>query len=236
VESLVGDSRVVEFIVVLSTSDHLDVRQSVFALIGDYSKACFVHLEPAVHVLVPTLAHQLNPRYVAVCNNAAWALGELAMQMGEGMRGGLDMIVPHLTGILAGKHGTPLMRATVAVALGRLGMVCPVTLGQHIEPVFYSWCEAITRFKNNDEKQDAFIGLCNMIIANPEVFASQLGYLTSAVCSFADADYEHYPELHSQVSGVLQFYKAQLGREWDVYVQSIPENIRDRLRATFNCV
>ena len=38
-------------------------------------------------VLIPTLASSLDTRVVAVCNNAAWALGELAMQLGEDMRG-----------------------------------------------------------------------------------------------------------------------------------------------------
>jgi transportin-1 len=59
----------------------------VYALVGDYARACFVHLQPVVHVLVPTLAESLDTRVVAVCNNAAWALGELAMQLGENMRG-----------------------------------------------------------------------------------------------------------------------------------------------------
>jgi hypothetical protein len=85
------------------------------------------------------------------------------------------VIVPRLAAILAGEHGTPLMRATVAVAFGRLGMVCPATLAVQIQPIFGEWCEAIMRFKNNDEKRDAFIGLCNMIVTDPSAFESKLG-------------------------------------------------------------
>ena len=129
------------------------------------------------------------------------------------------------------------MRATVAVAFGRLGMVCPATLAVQIQPIFGEWCEAIMRFKNNDEKRDAFIGLCNMIVTDPSAFESKLGYLCSAVCSFEDTDYAHYVNLHRQVSQILQHFKSNLGGGWAIFYDSIPptmHSMRSRL-STFGC-
>lgn len=32
---------------------------------------------------MPILGLNLNPEFISVCNNATWAIGEIAMQMGE---------------------------------------------------------------------------------------------------------------------------------------------------------
>lgn len=41
----------------------------------------------AEHVapLLPMLIEHLNPWYVSICNNAAWSIGEIAMQAGPAM-------------------------------------------------------------------------------------------------------------------------------------------------------
>ena len=87
-----------------------EVRQSSFALLGDLTKACFQHvltclrkfvtfdsarscsLLPAditVLIVVPTaeflpiLGQNLNPEFISVCNNATWAIGEIAVKLGN---------------------------------------------------------------------------------------------------------------------------------------------------------
>lgn len=32
---------------------------------------------------MPILGANLNPEFISVCNNATWAIGEIAMQMGK---------------------------------------------------------------------------------------------------------------------------------------------------------
>ena len=61
----------------------LEVRQSSFALLGDLTKACFQHVKPAIHDMIPILSQNLNPEFISVCNNAAWAIGEVAVQLGK---------------------------------------------------------------------------------------------------------------------------------------------------------
>ncbi len=103
-----------------------EVRQSSFALLGDLTKACFLHVKPCIGELcslthnewsltheellshasccfcvccagqfvigvrlhslaefLPVLGLNLNPEFISVCNNATWAIGEIAIQMGE---------------------------------------------------------------------------------------------------------------------------------------------------------
>lgn len=40
------------------------------------------------------MAQNLDPDAISVCNNSIWAIGEIAMKMGEGMR-------PHVLGLLS---------------------------------------------------------------------------------------------------------------------------------------
>ena len=63
-----------------------EVRQSAFALLGDLTKAAFKLVQPCVDQLIPVLARNLNPEYISVCNNACWAIGEIAIVHGVGMR------------------------------------------------------------------------------------------------------------------------------------------------------
>ena len=60
-----------------------EVRQSSFALLGDLTKATFQLVKPCIGELVPILGQNLNPEYISVCNNATWAIGEIAIKMGE---------------------------------------------------------------------------------------------------------------------------------------------------------
>lgn len=59
------------------------MRQSSFALLGDLTKACFQHVKPAIRDMMPLLGQSLNPEFISVCNNAAWAIGEVAIQLGR---------------------------------------------------------------------------------------------------------------------------------------------------------
>ena len=68
-----------------------EVRQSSFALLGDLTKATFQLVKPCIGELVPILGQNLNPEYISVCNNATWAIGEIAIKMGE--RRGVDLLM-----------------------------------------------------------------------------------------------------------------------------------------------
>ena len=74
-----------------------EVRQSAFALLGDLTKACFKLVQPHVDQLVPILARNLNPEYISVCNNACWAIGEIAIVHGTGMQKHVQIRDSHLS-------------------------------------------------------------------------------------------------------------------------------------------
>lgn len=67
------------------------MRQSSFALLGDLTKACFQHVMPYMQDFFPILGQNLNPDFISVCNNATWAIGEIAMKLGESMQYSLSL-------------------------------------------------------------------------------------------------------------------------------------------------
>merc|ERR1719342_284605 len=67
--------------------------QSSFALLGDLTKACFVHVHPCIPEFMPILSGNLNPEYISVCNNATWAAGEISVKLGDGMSGYIPPIL-----------------------------------------------------------------------------------------------------------------------------------------------
>ncbi|RUO95337.1 hypothetical protein BC936DRAFT_144390, partial [Jimgerdemannia flammicorona] len=62
-----------------------EVRQSAYALLGDLAISCFAHITSYLPRFMPELVAQIDPNaeQVSVCNNAAWAAGEIALQWGE---------------------------------------------------------------------------------------------------------------------------------------------------------
>jgi transportin-1 len=60
-----------------------EVRQSAFALLGDLTKACWPHVQPYIDRYLVIVTQNLEPLHISVCNNACWAIGEIAMKMGE---------------------------------------------------------------------------------------------------------------------------------------------------------
>lgn len=53
----------------------------------------FFFFEVFLDIFLPILAQNLDPDSISVCNNSIWAIGEIAMKMGESMR-------PHVLGLL----------------------------------------------------------------------------------------------------------------------------------------
>ena len=71
-----------------------EVRQSSFALLGDFTKACFAHVNPCIPEFMPILARNLYTEHISVCNNATWAVGEFYYNSREFLPG-----APHIGGI-----------------------------------------------------------------------------------------------------------------------------------------
>ena len=77
-----------------------EVRQSSFALLGDLTKACFVHVHPTIPEFMPILAQNLYTEHISVCNNATWAAGEISVKLGADMKPYVPLLLQPLIMII----------------------------------------------------------------------------------------------------------------------------------------
>ena len=85
IERLVSSSNIMHLLYQCVQDTMPEVRQSSFALLGDLTKACYVHVHPCIPEFMPILSGNLNPEYISVCNNATWAAGEISVKLADGM-------------------------------------------------------------------------------------------------------------------------------------------------------
>jgi transportin-1 len=119
--------------------------------------------------LVSQIEEQPRAENVSVCNNAAWATGEIALQYGsdQELHQWITPLMERLIPVLLNPKSVKSLTENAAVTIGRLGLVCPQLVAPHLEMFIERWCQALWDIKDNDEKDSAFRGLCQMIKVNP---------------------------------------------------------------------
>ena len=166
----------------------MSVRQSAYALVGDCAISIFPTLQPFLPTILPELVNQIETEpkaeAISVCNNAAWAAGEIALKFGAsrngvnaadgagaGMQPFVEPLMAKLVPILLHPKALRSLNENSAVTIGRLGLVCPDVVAPHLDVFVTSWCGALAEIKDNDEKDSAFRGICMVIKSNPNGLA-----------------------------------------------------------------
>eukprot|EP00929_Paragymnodinium_shiwhaense_P080453 TRINITY_DN41958_c0_g1_i2.p1 TRINITY_DN41958_c0_g1~~TRINITY_DN41958_c0_g1_i2.p1 ORF type:complete len:918 (-),score=216.38 TRINITY_DN41958_c0_g1_i2:85-2838(-) len=206
----------------------VQVRQCVFALVGDCAQHCMECVLPALPELLPLCTKALiDDTSAQVSNNASWAIGEICMKAGpEAMVPYLEQVLPPLVALLTrGNRGKKLM-VNVSCTLGRLGMVCAPRMGKVLGQFAKPWCTTMKGGKADDEKISAFQGLCAMIKVNPEACLHCVPELAGAIGSFFPAP----PQLEASFKDILYAYKQgktnngrQTDATWKLLASHLPE-------------
>ncbi|KAF9899437.1 hypothetical protein BX616_003033, partial [Lobosporangium transversale] len=194
VESLVASSQpsVLQILSVCLADSSAEVRQSSYALLGDLAISCFMHIKPYLNAFMNELIGQIQPNteHVSVCNNAAWAAGEIALQYGEGMGAWVQPLLERLIPLLTTETTPRTLLDNSAITIGRLGLVCPQLVGPHLEIFAEAWCHTCRTIRDNDEKDTAFRGLCAMIQVNPQGLIKSLAPFCDAVAQWSEVPHE----------------------------------------------
>ncbi|KAG7281927.1 hypothetical protein CRUP_002985 [Coryphaenoides rupestris] len=148
VDTLVARSNIMTLLFQCMQDTMPEVRQSSFALLGDLTKACFLH-------------------FISVCNNATWAIGEICMQMGVEMQPYVAMVLNQLVEIINRPNTPKTLLENTAITIGRLGYVCPQEVAPLLPQFIRPWCTSLRNIRDNEEKDSAFRGICMMIGVNP---------------------------------------------------------------------
>jgi transportin-1 len=123
-----------------------------------------------------------------------------------------------------------------AITIGRIAWACPQVVGAHLHVYIKHWCLAMRNIRANEEKHQAFNGICRAIMTNPRGVMNDLIYFCDAINSWGPVE-DTPAELMQIFHQILHSFKASANEaeagKWEVYFQGFPEALRDPLRARF---
>jgi len=231
-ESLVANSNLVQLLIPCAKDIRADVRQSTFATVGDVAKNCVVHLKPIFPELFPLLVKNLTYDYVAVCNNACWAIGEIAQRIGDEMQPYVQIVLSRLIPMLLrkGSSSNDNLTENIALTIGRLGIACPDLVAPHLEEFIQPWCDILRSMRDHVDKDSAFRGLCKLIKANPNGIMKHFVFVCDAIASWEQPQNDLRNAFHS----ILHGFKASMQPNWDsFFVTYFPPNLREDLQSRY---
>ncbi|CAF0791593.1 unnamed protein product [Adineta steineri] len=230
IDTLVERSNILSLLERCAQDTMAEVRQSSFALLGDLTKACFRHVHKHLTIFLPILTQNLNPNHVSVCNNAIWAIGEIAIQIGAEIQPFVSIILESLILIINRNNIPKTLLENTSITIGRLGLVCPNEVSTQLPRFIRPWCIALRSIHDNDEKDSAFRGICNMIIINPLGVTNDFIYVCDAIGSW-----EKPPmELYTKFREILQTFKQEFGNEqWKQLTDRFNLLLKERLQSRY---
>uniref|UniRef100_A0A671MKZ2 Transmembrane protein 104 n=1 Tax=Sinocyclocheilus anshuiensis TaxID=1608454 RepID=A0A671MKZ2_9TELE len=230
VEQLVTRSNVMTLIFQCMQDTMPEVRQSSFALLGDLTKACFLHVKPCIAEFLPVLGLNLNPEFISVCNNATWAIGEIAIQMGTEMQPFVALVLNNLVEIINRPNTPKTLLENTAITIGRLGYVCPQEVAPMLPQFVRPWCTSLRNIRDNEEKDSAFRGICVMIGVNPGGVVQDFIFFCDAVASWVNPK----DDLRDMFYKILHGFKDQVGEDnWQQFSEQFPPLLKERLSACY---
>eukprot|EP00798_Chlamydomonas_sp_ICE-L_P031863 gene31863-7069_t len=215
------------------TEPHM--RQSSFALVGDLCRCCMAHVAPAAPQFITFALANLEQSRVTqenmrCCNNACWAMGELAIKLHpDALRPCAEAVAEKMAGILA--FTTRLPRSIVencAITLGRVAWVCPEPIAPHLVHFCAVWCQALRSVRDDVEKEHAFMGLCALIRLNPEAALNSFGYIAVGVASWRNIACEGLKNDLVQLMQGLKQKLVELG-QWQTVSSSLEPAVMQKL-------
>jgi len=226
IERLVSGSNMMHLLYQCVQDSMPEVRQSSFALLGDLTKACYAHVHPCIPDFMPILSGNLNPEYISVCNNATWAAGEISVKLGEEMAVYIPPILGPLINIINRPNTPKTLLENTAITIGRMGLVCPQIVAPSLHQFVRPWCTSLRNIRDNDEKDSAFRGMCQMITVNPNGVVPDFIFFCDAVASWLNPQ----ADLKEMFHRILHGFKNQVGDEtWSKFAEQFPAPLKERL-------
>ncbi|KAJ8926914.1 hypothetical protein NQ314_020766 [Rhamnusium bicolor] len=114
----------------------------------------------------------------------------------------------------------------LAITIGRLGYVCPHDVAPMLHQFVRQWCISLRNIRDNEEKDSAFRGMCQMIQVNPAGVVSDFIFFCDAVASWITPK----DDLKEVFIKILHSFKTQVGEEnWKRFSDQFPPQLNERL-------
>lgn len=208
------------------------VRQEAFSLVGDCANHGITFFGSTLREVVPLCAAAVAENVSAgISNNASWALGEISIKAGpEFIATQLDVMLPPLVKVLKHPQGRQrTLAANVCITLGRFAMVCGPQMSNVFGEFVREWCGVMATYFEDEEKEHAFQGLCNVVKASPQSFVQHAVPIVGAIASYQAPP----PSLQSAFREILHGFRQALGERWTEVASQLPRELQLRLSTAY---
>merc|ERR1719227_57241 len=111
-----------------------------------------------------------------------------------------------------------------------MGYVCPSEVAPSLGQFVRHWCTSLRNIRDNDEKDSAFRGMCQMISVNPSGVVPDFIFFCDAVASWINPQ----PDLKEMFYKILHGFKNQVGEEaWGKFSEQFPLPLKERLATNY---
>ncbi|KAF4521802.1 hypothetical protein B566_EDAN011387 [Ephemera danica] len=133
--------------------------------------------------------------------------------------------------VIINRPNTPkTLLENTAITIGRLGFVCPHEVAPHLQQFVRQWCTSLRNIRDNEEKDSAFRGICQMITVNPAGVVQDFIFFCDAVASWVSPK----PDLKEMFHKILHGFKNQVGEEnWKRFSDQFPQQLKERLSTMY---
>jgi transportin-1 len=152
-------------------------------------------MQQVMAVLIPQITED-GPA-PSVCNNAAWAAGEMAIQLGPQFRPFVPALLQGLISVMNADTTSQPVLENCAICVGRLGLVCSDDVAPSLPTFAAAFIRALKDVRDNEEKDSAFRGFCTMIGKNPSGLSSDLTNFVIAVAKYSEPSQELADMFHT---------------------------------------
>ncbi|KLO11081.1 ARM repeat-containing protein [Schizopora paradoxa] len=231
-----SDPNLFDLLTVCLKHPQAPVRQSAYALVGDLAMHCFGMLRPKMPQLMNELINQLDPEpkveFVSACNNAAWSVGEVCLRYGNDDPEFAQWVPPLITRLIPILLHPKVQRSlheNAAVSIGRIGLMHPSIVAPHLQEFAQAWCQALYDIRDNEEKDSAFRGLCQLVQANPSGIWKSLLWFCNAIVRWTNPS----AGLNHAFAEILRGLKDWDQQAWQQQVSTFPATIQARLHERY---
>lgn len=235
VDSLVQDSSILDFVRVCACDVLPDVRQAAFAVLGELARFCINRLYPHLDKFITLAADNLNIRHTKVANNASWAIGEISLRVGANMAPMVPMLMERMCDIMTSNSLIPLLAENVAITITRLGYVCPQEVAGYLDSVASPLCHALATVANSADRDSAFMGLFELVQANPGGVSSMEAFGQLCICvARCVASQNRNDDLNNKLGSMMHAMKQNYGDHWPSVANMVDDEVMNILQNYLN--
>ena len=219
-----------QLLLICFTDNVAEVRQSAYALLGDLVVNCYSDVKPYLSQVMHEVVSQIDLKTEAtsVTNNAIWSAGEICLQAGSDLNQWVDILMQKLVTIMQAQKTTVAVLENASIALGRLGSNASEKLAPHMDLFVIKFCQVLQGTRDNDEKDSAFRGLCQLIAANPNALNNFFPDFVNAVGRYSEPS----PDLADMFGKILTGFQP-VYPNWDQLMQELDPKVKQMINMKY---